>query len=188
MAALRDSGLAENTVVIFTSDHGEMLGDHGILWKGPLFYDGAVRVPLIYRFPAHIGLTGVREGFASHIDLAPTVAALTGVPGPHLAQGQPLFSAELEPQPTRAAALVEWREQRFQSDDPFTVARCFVTDEWKYVHYHDRPFGELYDRKNDPNEFTNLWADRPEVVSDMKERLLAFVIDSEPCPPRLDIF
>ncbi|OPZ85515.1 MAG: Arylsulfatase [bacterium ADurb.Bin429] len=188
LAALEETGLADNTVVIFTSDHGEMLGDHGILWKGPLFYEGAVRVPLIYRFPEHVGLTGVREGFVSHVDFAPTVAALTGVPGPHLAQGQPLFSETLEPQPTRDAALVEWREKRFQSDDPFTVARCLVTEDWKYVHYHDRDFGELYDRHNDPDEFENLWADRPGVVAEMKERLLAFIIENEPCPARTDIF
>lgn len=188
LAALRETGLAENTVVIFTSDHGEMLGDHGILWKGPLFYDGAVRVPLIYRFPERFGITGARDGFVSHVDFAPTVAALTGVPGPHLAQGQPLFDGDLQQQPTRDAALVEWREKRFQSDDPFTVARCLVTDEWKYVHYHDRPFGELYDRHNDPDEFENRWAERPDVVAAMKERLLALMIEGEPCPARLDIF
>ncbi|HOS42500.1 MAG TPA: sulfatase-like hydrolase/transferase, partial [Armatimonadota bacterium] len=65
LAALEETGLADNTVVIFTSDHGEMLGDHGLLWKGPLFYEGAVRVPLIYRFPARCGVTGVQGGFVS---------------------------------------------------------------------------------------------------------------------------
>jgi arylsulfatase A-like enzyme len=188
MAALRETGLEENTVVVFTSDHGEMLGDHGLLWKGAFFYEGAVHVPLIYRFPARCGVQGVAEGFASHVDLAPTVAALTGVPGPHLAQGQPLFDADLRPQTVRDAALVEWREKRFQTDDPFAVARCLVTDDWKYVHYHGQPYGELYDLKNDPGETDNRWGERPEVVCDLRERLLGFIIDNEPCPPRLDIF
>ena len=192
MRALDATGLQDNTVVIFTSDHGELLGDHGLIHKGPFFYENSIRVPLIWRFPARLGVRGVDRDFTSHVDLAPTVARLAGVSAPHLAQGAPLFGDDLRLRcaPARDAALTEWREKRFQSDEPFLVARCLVTCEWKYVHYLGRDFGELYDRRNDPHEFRNLWADPPHqpVVRDMQDRLLRFILESEPCPARTDIF
>ncbi len=196
MKGLQDAGLEENTIVIYTSDHGEMLGDHGILHKGPLFYEGATRVPLIWRFPKNSGVRGVDSGFASHVDFAPTVAALTGVEGPHLMQGRPLFDRELNrrPEGTPSAALTEWRERPFQSDEPYHIARCLRTERWKYV-YHDsegaaEPCGELYDLENDPNEHHNLWADpgHADVVRDMQDRLLNFIMETDPTPPRTDIF
>jgi arylsulfatase A-like enzyme len=192
MHALRESGLEENTIVVFTSDHGELLGDHGMIHKGPYFYECSIRVPLVWRFPAHVGTKGVDTGFVSHVDLAPTVAALAGVDGPALAQGQPIFASDgsLRPVPARTAALTEWREKPYQSDAPFSVARCLVTEDWKYVHYHAEAFGELYDLREDPCELRNLWADPAHraMVERMRERLWSFVIDNEPCPERTDIF
>ncbi len=192
MAALQASGLEGETVVIYTSDHGEMLGDHGILHKGQLFFDGAVHVPLIYRFPAECELTGADGGFTSHIDLAPTVAALAGIAGPQLAQGAPLFDRALtrRPAPARDAALVEWRDRPLGATDSYQLTRCFITERWKYVYYQNEPFGELYDRENDPAEFDNRWADPAcaGVVAEMQQRLLRFILDSEPCPTRTDIF
>jgi len=192
MAALEATSLAENTVVIFTSDHGELLGDHGLLHKGPYFFDPSIHVPLIYRFPRHCALHGVDAGFTSHIDLAPTLAALAGIDEPKLVQGMPLFSRDgaLRPTPARDFALVEWREKAFNSDDPFQVARCLVTDRWKYVFYQDRDYGELYDRENDPAEQYNRWSDpafQP-IVREMRERLWNSLLQSEPHPRRTDIF
>jgi arylsulfatase A-like enzyme len=192
MAAVAARGLEDRTVVVFTSDHGELLGDHGMLHKGGFFYDCSIRVPLIWRWPQRMGIRGVDTGFASHVDFAPTVAALARVAGPHLAQGRPLFAADgaVRPVPAPSAALTEWREKRFQSDDPFYVARCLVTDDWKYVYYHGQDYGELYDLHNDPRELHNRHADpdfQPVVVK-MRERLLRFIVDSEPIPARTDIF
>ena len=192
MAALATSALAENTVVIFTSDHGELLGDHGLLHKGPYFFDPSVRVPLIYRFPLHYGIRGVDAGFTSHIDLSPTLAALAGIDGPALAQGAPLFDADgsLRPTPARDHALVEWREKPLNSTDPYLIARCLVTDQWKYVYYHEQDYGELYDRLNDPAEQHNLWRDpvHQSTIRDLRDRLLRALIDADPCPRRTDIF
>ncbi|MHB9132409.1 MAG: sulfatase family protein [Armatimonadota bacterium] len=192
MAALRETGLEENTVVVYTSDHGEMLGDHGFLWKGPLFYEPAIHVPLIYRFPEQYELCGVDESFASHTDLAPTVCELAGAAAPHLQQGQPLFDRDLNlrPQLPRPAALVEWRERPYQETGPYQIARCLVTEDWKLVYYPGQPYGELYDRRHDPDEHENRWHDPAyaTVLADMRERLLQFIIDAEPCPVRTDIF
>ena len=193
LARLAALGLDQRTAVIFTSDHGELLGDHGMLHKGPFCYEPSIRVPLIWRLPAASGMTGlVDDGFASHVDLAPTVAALAGIAGPHLCQGQPLFGANgrLRPQPPRDAALVEWRERPFQSDQPFLVARCLVTDDWKYVYYHGQEYGELYDRRRDPHELHNRWDDPACQAHQaaLHRRLLAFILEQEPCPPRTDLF
>lgn len=195
MQALRKAGLEQNTVVIYTSDHGEMLGDHGILHKGPIFYEPATHVPLIYRFPPALGLRGVDTAFTSHVDLAPTVAALAGAEAPSRVQGRPLFDTDLNRRPlgTPTAALTEWRERPFNSRDPFHVARCLRTERWKYV-YHETggavQCGELYDLEQDPDEHRNLWADpaHAETVRQMRDRLLAFSIETEPTPVRTDIF
>jgi arylsulfatase A-like enzyme len=195
--ALAESGHAERTVVIFTSDHGEMLGDHGILHKGPIFYEGAVRVPLIYRFPDRFGLVGVDEGFTSHVDLAATVAELAAVDPPRLHQGVPLFGRDeagtlvCRPVPPRSAAVCEWRGTNTGAGDPGRPGiRCLVTEEWKYVHYEGEEGGELYDRRNDPEEFHNLYADpaHGETVAAMRQRLLDFTLETEPVPPRTDCF
>ncbi len=188
LAALRRFHLEDNTVIIFTSDHGEMLGDHGLLLKGPLFYDCALRVPLIYRFPRRCNVRGVDGGFASHVDLAPTVAALAGVDGPSRAQGAPLFDRHLRPRPVpaRDAALTEWCDRAVNGSGRHLVGRCLVTDRWKLVYYPGQPFGELYDRANDPDEYRNLWADPAYqgTVAEMRDRLAAFLMDNEPRPQR----
>ncbi|MFW5856387.1 MAG: sulfatase [Planctomycetota bacterium] len=188
------AGLADRTVVVFTSDHGEMLGDHGVLWKGSLFYDGAIRVPLIYRLPEGMGPAGVVDtGFCSHVDLAPTLAALAGIDPPRLAQGRPLFDRDgrLRPVPAPDGALCEWRDRPFdRPDDPFQTARCLVTDAWKLVHYDGEPYGELYNRAEDPEERVNLWddPDHAAVKAELREELLAFLIRNEPLPTRTDLF
>jgi arylsulfatase A-like enzyme len=88
MTALHETGLADDTVVIFTSDHGDWLGDHGLVLKGPMFYEGLLRVPLIVRGP---GLPAGRvvADPVSTLDLAATLGDFAGVPMPACA-AQPL--------------------------------------------------------------------------------------------------
>ena len=191
MQRLDDCGLADTTIVIFGSDHGELLGDHGMLHKGGFFYDCSIRVPLIYRFPAAMNVRGVERGFVSHVDLAPTIAALAGVPAPALTPGTPLFERDGTLHGSgRNAALVEWCERPLNETGPYQVARCLVTDDWKYVRHYGQDYGELYDRQRDPHELRNLCHDpgHADVVTEMRERLFQFIIDNEPRPPRTDIF
>ena len=192
LRALEETGLDERTVVVFTSDHGELLGDHGLLHKGAFFYECSIHVPLIWKLPGSLNVRGVDDGFVSHTDFAPTVAALAGVDGPALVQGAPLFEpgGALRPVPARDAALTEWREKRFESDDPFQVARSLVTAKWKLVQYEGQEWGELYDLGNDPHEFRNLWADPAHAgaLAGMRERLRRFMVENEPCPSRTDMF
>jgi arylsulfatase len=189
LQTLHRLGIEDNTVVIFGSDHGEMLGDHGILYKGPLFYDGAISIPLIYRLPRKWQIGGtISDQFVSNADLAPTVAALANVQAPHGVQGRPLFNGESHQlcDLNRQAAVVQWRQKPFQSDEQFTIARCLVTDRWKYVYFHGRDFGELYDRAADPGEHHNRFADRrfAGVRADLHDQLVASMFEMDVTPPR----
>lgn len=193
MDALKEAGLEDNTVIVFTSDHGELLGDHGMLHKGTFFYECSVRVPLIYRFPQNLNIQGTEEKAVSHIDFVPTVSELAGIDGPKLAQGQALFGGEesINPLPARGNAMVESRDKSPQDEGPFdNVAKCLITDRWKYVYYHGEDFGELYDLQEDPDELNNLWADSEyrEKREEMRTALFHHIIDSEPTPMRTDIF
>jgi arylsulfatase A-like enzyme len=88
---LDQRGLAENTLIVFTSDHGDYMGDHGMMTKSPSLYDCLVRVPLIVRWPGHVDKNRQDARFASHVDLLPTFAAAAGAPRPEQAQGMDLL-------------------------------------------------------------------------------------------------
>ena len=91
LAALDESGQRENTVVIFTSDHGEALGDHGLLQKGCRFYEGLVRVPLIFSWPGQFERGLQSEALVELLDKTATIVELAGLDPPHYLQGQSLL-------------------------------------------------------------------------------------------------
>jgi len=164
MAALKDAGLDENTVVIYTSDHGSMLGAHGLAGKW-LMYEESIRVPLIIRDPRlPAELRGRRcSKMALSIDLAPTMLSMAGVPIPESTQGHDLTPL-LRDQP------IEWRKDWFYEHVYNTkpprrpIAKCEGVREehWKYTRYPEiePPYEQLFDLKGDPREERNL-ADDP---------------------------
>jgi arylsulfatase A-like enzyme len=87
LAFLNQRSTADDTLIIFTSDHGDYMGDHGLYTKSPALYDCLVRVPLIVRWPGHVDADRRDRRFASHIDFMPTFAAAAGIPCPAQAQG-----------------------------------------------------------------------------------------------------
>lgn len=157
---LRRTGLLSRTVLIFLSDHGDFMGDHGLLFKGPLHYQSLIRMPFVWRDPdlPH----GVRRAqLASAIDLAPTVLARAGIAPYYGVQGLSLLDAMRDAAtPTRAELLVE--EAYHRSLPGFSappVVRTLVTERWRLsVHAHAE-WAELYDRDADPTELLNLWRD-----------------------------
>ena len=88
---LDENRLADNTLVVFSSDHGDYMGDHGLITKSPSLYDVLVRVPMIFRWPGQIDSDRRDSRFASHIDLLPTFAEVAELPCPHQAQGVSLL-------------------------------------------------------------------------------------------------
>lgn len=165
LAALEDVGLAGDTLVVFTSDHGENLGDHGLLLKGPMFYEGAVRVPLLMRWPAALPAGERRPALVQWIDLTATLLEAAGVRPAPPGQGTDLLPlAQGRTEAVRDWALCQYRDSGHPYEDP-VHATMLRTGPHKLVVHHGAPAsgrardGELYDLAADPGELRNLWRD-----------------------------
>jgi arylsulfatase len=188
LAALDETGLAENTLVVFTSDHGEMLGDHQLMLKGPMMYECAVRVPLLMRWPAGLPAGERRAELVQWIDLASTLLAAAGAPPLPRGQGLdllPLARGEQDA-PVRGWALCEYRNSGHPYPEPVHTT-MLRRDHWKIVVYHGAPSttrartGELYDLDRDPAELDNLWDDpaHAAVRAELQESLLDVLVATE---------
>ncbi|MEX2540715.1 MAG: sulfatase-like hydrolase/transferase [Trueperaceae bacterium] len=158
-AALEESGELDDTLVIFMSDHGEMLGDHGLVQKGCRFYEGLVRVPLIVSWPRQLRRDVRSEALVELVDLAPTLLDLTRSPVPDSMQGRslaPILRGVVPPQTHRTSVRCEYYDAL---DLPgASMGTMWCNGRYKVVVYHGHDHGELYDLQDDPNEFVNLWA------------------------------
>lgn len=173
MRTLERKGLREDTIVVFLSDHGDYMGDHGYLGKG-FHYDCVLRTPLIVSGP------GVRtsqrvDSVSSVVDIAPTLLEMAGVREPESTQGVSMRETLGDGAPTpRQAVLTE------NDDDLGHVRiRTITTNDWKLTVYATETFGELYDRHNDPEERANLW-DVPEYAA-QKAQLKAMLLEEVMC-------
>jgi arylsulfatase A-like enzyme len=175
---LEQSGQRRNTVVIFTSDHGNLLGEHGLGEKGCRFYEGLVRVPLLISCPDRFRTGHREESLVELTDLAPTIAELAGIDAAP-AHGRSLLPI-LTGSDTGGEARPFVRCEFYNTLDPgFGTggeplpafhATMYRAGQYKLCVYHGSTFGELYDLDNDPEELDNLWAD-PEAAA-VKEKLL----------------
>lgn len=182
MDALEASGQVENTVVIFMSDHGETLGDHGLLLKGNRFYEGLVRVPLIISWPGQFKAGLVSDGLVELTDLAPTLLELAGAPFPDHLVGKsllPILRGEADPHTHRDQVRCEYYralnpDGPGREDGSFGVhfGTMLRRGRYKLCVYHGHPHGELFDLETDPHEFNNLW-DAPEYAGVKLEMLQA---------------
>jgi arylsulfatase len=187
LAALEETGQAENTIVIYMSDHGEMLGDHGIYLKGPYFYDCMTRVPLMIRWPGHCK-EGLRcDALVELTDIAPTLLEAAGVPLASGMQGHSLAGILRGEKTThRDSVYCEHFDSSFLYDPP-PMAACVRTDRYKLAYYKNLDMGELYDLHKDPGEVENLWASAgaKEVREQMMQKLMGRMIDTvDPLPAR----
>ena len=161
---LEQTGQRENTVIIFTSDHGESLGDHGLMFKGCRFYEGLVRVPLIFSWPEHFESNLRSSALVELLDLTSTLMELCGLECPDYMQGKsliPILRGDSDPSYHHDFV----RSEYFDALDPHftggvgTFGTMFRTDQFKLCMYHDKGLGELYDLNADPWEFEDLWDD-----------------------------
>lgn len=183
LSALREAGLEQNTVVIFTSDHGELLGDHGLLFKGPHHYDCLLRVPTLARWPGRLPAGRRVDGLVEMLDLPATILEMAGIEPPLGMQGRSLMPLlEGAADDGRESVLVERQDLYWRLD-----VRTLRTHRWKLNYYANRPFGELFDLENDPQEFVNLWDDpgyataKQELVGALLDRVIA-AADPLPSP------
>lgn len=157
---LERTGQRENTLVVFMSDHGEMLGDHGLRLKGCRFYEGLAHVPLIVSWPGRFA-AGVRsDALVELLDLAPTLLAAGGLPVPARMHGRsllPILTGDAAPGRHRAFVRCEYHDALAL---PGASRATMIRDErHKLVVYHGQGLGELYDLRDDPDEFANRWDD-----------------------------
>jgi choline-sulfatase len=185
---LRDTGQWDNTLIIFMSDHGEMLGDHGIYLKGPYCYEEAVRVPLLMHMPGKI-TAGRRDQLVELTDLAPTILDIAGMqPHPGM-QGKSLVPVLTDYDHThREDVYCEYHNTLVSHRNPTAHVTMLRNTTHKLVVAHGQNTGELYDLTNDPKEQVNLWCDTQVQVVKMQmlERLcdrMAWTVD--PLPQRL---
>lgn len=167
---LEELDLAEDTIVIFTTDHGHFIGQHGLIAKGPFHYEDMIRVPLIVRYPDMIPSGRISEAMQSLVDLAPTMLSFLNLPIPRTMTGVDQSDV--------------WRSKKDRARDhivcenhhqPTTVhLKTYVDKRYKITVYYNQEYGELFDLKEDPNEVNNLWDD-PEYEDLKSELLLKFL-------------
>ncbi|MAS37411.1 MAG: hypothetical protein CL610_25655 [Anaerolineaceae bacterium] len=184
LAALDAKGIADNTLVIFTSDHGDMLGDHELLVKGAFFFDANVRVPLLMRWPER-GIQGGRRvtSLVQLHDLAATILDAAGMTEDARLRWMPEACSLLDvasgaTERVRDYAVCCYRNSGISTTgywDPPINATMFADERYKLNLFHDSSAlaGELYDMHEDPQEFHNLWGkpDFSSVQAQMTHRL-----------------
>ena len=170
LAALDRLDDQRETWVIFSSDHGDFLGTHGFLHKGPFLLDQLLHVPLLIA-PLRAGMEGQRsQALTSAVDLLPTCLALAGAPS-HPCDGQPLLERDGQSAGAgRDAVLAEWEGTQA---GPEARQRCLRTATHKLIVSTDPGIGELYDLVEDPHEFRNRWddPDHAMIKADLARRL-----------------
>jgi arylsulfatase A-like enzyme len=186
LAAVERRGWTADTDVVFTTDHGELQGDFGLLFKGPYHVDALMRLPLIWRPAPNAGVAPtVVSQPVGLVDLAPTFCAIADVPAADWMQGRALPTASGPGE----AVLTEWDSELFGVD---VHVRTITQDQWvlsayKHGSVHDGTEGELYDLSADPLQRKNLWSDPARAA--VRDDLLAELWDSQPPlhAPRLQL-
>lgn len=196
---LSEKGWLDNTDIIYTTDHGDLQGDFGLMFKGPYHVDGLMHIPMIYRPAPCAGVKpAVSNAPVSQVDLFPTFCDIAGVDIPHWVQGQALPTTAGE---TRERSITTWDSQfravgmhlRTIHRDGYTLTSYLPSTRNKGGYFplletvwgdkgavprYDGTEGELYDHKNDPCQWRNLWDDP--AYKSLKSDLLADLLDNMP--------
>jgi arylsulfatase A-like enzyme len=170
LAVLEKKGEIDNTIIIYSADHGSALGNHNMLHKGT-HYDTDARVPFVVRYPKLVK-PGIRKGFSSHVDLLSTLISLAGGSIPQQCEGK-----DLTPMLINASVRV----------NAFAVIECtlvtsIITNRWKLGIHHFNGDGDFYDLEADPMELTNLFGklDYANVQKDLIQKLVKWRCELNP--------
>jgi arylsulfatase A-like enzyme len=191
LAAIAQRGWTDDVDVIFTTDHGELQGDFGLLFKGPYHVDSLMRLPLVWRPAPSAGVapaTVTRP--VGLVDLAPTFCAIAGIPPARTMQGHALPTDDTDADGRGfERVLTEWDSELF---GVAVHVRTLTRDGWVCTAYkpgyvHDGTEGELYDLTGDPLQQHNRWNDP--VVAALQSDLVADLWDNQPVmhQPRLEL-
>ncbi len=192
LKVLDETGQRDNTVVVFMSDHGELLGDHGMYLKGPHTYDCSIRVPLILSWPGHFRAGLRSDALVELVDVMPTLLNCAGLPVPTRVQGKALndiLTGRANPNHHKDYAYCECYSQKpFGKTTDRPLVTTLATRRAKIMCYAGMDIGELYDLEADPGEHDNLW-DSPK-HGDLKAQMMklcfdASVLNQDPVPVKV---
>ena len=157
LEVLKKSELDRDTIVVFTSDHGELLGDHGLILKGPTLYEGLTKVGLIFNGP-NVSENQIIDQPVSTVDLASTFYDFCGINNQYDIQSKSLRGLIEGKQETRDVAYNEWRA----GSDRYNLTldlRLIRTKTYKATFELESGEGEMYNLREDPSEMNNLYND-----------------------------
>ncbi len=171
---LDELGLRENTLIVFTSDHGHYFGQHGLIAKGGFHYEDAIRVPFIVSMPGQVPQAATSQALQTLVDLPQSFLSLCdldAVPGMTGVDQSAVWLGQAEK--ARDNIIVENHHQ------PTTIhMKTYVDARYKITVYYDREYGEIFDLEADPGEIKNLWTDHT-LRATLLEKLLAAEIAKE---------
>ena len=188
--ALNQSGMAENTMVIFTSDHGDLGGDHGLILKGPAHFQGIINMPLLWKIP---GLTSEAsyKHLISTIDLPKTILNLLEIEkkyhSPYF-QGYDFSPIFKDPkQKLRDQVLIEQDEEI--DKDTVIRLRSLVTENHRLTIYDgNKNVGDIFNYREDPQEIDNLWDKNENLKNELVERMLREIVKLRPRLPERTVY
>ena len=192
MATLEKLGLADNTIVIYTSDHGDMAGDQGMILKGWVPFKGILNVPLIMKVPGVSKPGSVTDSLVSSMDFAQTVLKLCKIrkrrqpPGMEGVDFTPVLK---DPNVKVRDSVIIESDGRDPSASIFDGVKIkyLITERYSLAIYVNMPdYGDIYDRKNDPHELNNLWFSNPELRDELLKKMLYEMLNAESIYPIRD--
>ena len=176
--ALEASGEADNTIIVFTSDHGHCHGQHGLNAKGAFHYEDLVRVPFVVSWPGNVPQGRQTDALQSLVDLPTSFLSLAGIERARTMIGLDQSPVWLGKQDSvRDHVVVENHHQ------PTTIhVKTFIDSRYKLTVYHEREYGELFDLESDPGEINNLWNDpgSKDLKAELTRKLLFAEMGKEP--------
>ena len=184
LGKLKELGLDEDTVIIFTSDHGDYMGDHGLMLKGPLHLQGMIRVPFIWSDPDS-RKSATTSSLGQTIDISSSILDRAGINPYWGIQGTSLTGDISGKQPTnRDAILIEDDRQRINLGfTRFQKIRTLITEQYRFTLGYPDARDELYDLKADPGETNNLWDSEPELRAELTDQLMRITLEyQDPTP------
>ena len=186
LSALKKSGLVDNTMVMFTSDHGDYMGDHGVILKGPAHYRGVINMPLLWKVPG-LTKTSVSDSLVCTVDLPRTILPLLGVPErqiPLTFQGVNVAPILKDPEAkVRDRILIEHDEEL--AADKIMRVHSLVTEQHRLTIYNEHEtMGDLFDLKSDPDEVNNLWNSDVNLRNELVDKLLRETVKIRPRYPK----
>lgn len=184
---LKKSGEYDDTIIVYLSDHGELLGDHGMYYKGPFFYDPCIHVPYIFSYKKEFDQNKRISATTELVCLTPTLLRVAGIDIPAAVQGKSVYDVLCGKEEAHESDVYCEYYNSMPYNKPHIHATMLSDAKYKLVVCHNINDGELYDMQNDPDETVNLWnsSDMTQIKLDMLVRLtnkMAYTVD--PLPQR----